>query len=74
VIKNRALRLRDSEQVAQMIRDAERTRPTAPPAWLNEIQSENPPTDGTNGLHRVVGKWPGNETDEEIRIALERLS
>lgn len=28
----------------------------------------------TNGLAALVGQWPGDETDEEIREALEDLS
>ena len=46
----------------------------APPGWLEATAPENPPTDGTNGLHRLVGRWPGKESDEEIAAALERLS
>ena len=26
------------------------------------------------GIGAIIGKWPGNETDEEINEALERLS
>jgi uncharacterized protein (DUF433 family) len=26
------------------------------------------------GLSAIVGKWPGNETDEEVRLALKELS
>ena len=48
--------------------------PDAAPEWLTKIEPENPPTDGTNGMHRLVGQWPGDETDEEIEAALERLS
>lgn len=43
--------------------------PTAPPDWLAAIQPANP-----TRLEQVVGQWPGEETDEEIRQALERLS
>ena len=46
-------------------------RPTTPPAWLADLKPANPPTDGTNGMHRVFGKWPGDETEEEL-LALER--
>jgi hypothetical protein len=45
-----------------------------PPAWLAGLHPENPPGNATNGLNRVVGQWPGDETDEEIEAALERLS
>lgn len=33
--------------------------------WLN---------DNPNGLDALVGKWPGDDTDEEINEALEDLS
>jgi hypothetical protein len=46
----------------------------APPAWLDRLPPVESPVDGTNGLNRVVGQWPGDETDEEIEAALERLS
>jgi hypothetical protein len=48
-------------------------RPTSPPAWVAAIQPLNPPTDGTNGLHRLVGSWPGDEPDEVVEEALRRL-
>ena len=60
--------------VARLTREAELTQPVGPPAWLADIKPRNPPTDGTNGLHRVIGAWPGDETDEEIQEMLERLS
>ena len=46
----------------------------APPTWLQQQSPLNPPDDNTNGLHRVIGQWPGEESDEEIDAALERLS
>jgi len=36
-------------------------------------EPENPPADGTNGLHRVVGQWPGDEMDERYFNALARV-
>jgi len=30
--------------------------------------------EGHNGFAEIVGKWPGDETDEEIEAALERMS
>jgi len=48
-------------------------RPAGPPDWVVALQPENPPTDGTNGFHRLVGTWPGDETDEEIDAALQHL-
>ena len=32
------------------------------------------PQTPTTGIGAIIGKWPGNETDEEINEALERLS
>jgi hypothetical protein len=26
------------------------------------------------GVNAIIGRWPGDETDEEIEAALERLS
>ena len=46
-------------------------RPTTTPDWVLALKPRNPATDGTNGLHRVIGKWPGDETEEEL-LALER--
>lgn len=46
----------------------------SPPAWLAQIVPENPPADGSNGLHRGIGQWPGTETETQILDALERLS
>ena len=46
-------------------------RPTTPPDWVLALTTRNLPNDGTNGLHRVIGKWPGDETEEEL-LALER--
>ena len=28
-------------------------------------------TDGTNGLHHVIGRWPGDQAQEKL-LALER--
>jgi hypothetical protein len=62
------------ERARQIAEEARRTRPTEPPAWIADIQPANPPSDGTNGLHRIVGRWPGDETAEEIDALLEHLS
>ncbi len=45
------------------------TPPTTPPSWLATIQPET-----SGAVEAVVGQWPGDETDEEISQALERLS
>jgi hypothetical protein len=44
---------------AELLRNARRARPLPPGKTLADM---------------VVGKWPGDETDEEIRKALEELS
>ena len=62
------------ERARLLAEEAVRTRPTQPPAWLADIQPLNPPTDSTNGMHRVIGAWPGDETDDEIREALAEIS
>jgi len=62
------------ERARQIAEEARRTRPTEPPAWLADIQPANPPTDGTNGLHRIFGVMPTPETDAEIAALLEELS
>lgn len=49
-------------------------RPLEPPAWVWELASQKPSTDGTNGMHRVWGAWPGNETDAQVNAALGELS
>jgi hypothetical protein len=45
-----------------------------PPEWLLAVQPGTPPTDGTNGLNRLLGTWPGDESDEEIAEALRQVS
>ena len=60
--------------LARLTREEEMSRPTGPPAWLADIQPANRATDGTNGLHRAAGIWPGDESDEKVREALKRLS
>ena len=48
-------------------------RPAEPPAWVRERAAQKK-DDGTNGMHRVWGAWPGDETDEQVRDALKALS
>ena len=47
--------------------------PTAPPEWVRTLAPRNPPTDGTNGLHRAVGKWPGDETETELLLLEKQM-
>jgi hypothetical protein len=57
--------------MAQRI-DALRDRQS--PQSLEEIEPKSPLPPGSNGLDLIVGQWPGDETDEEIRQALEEIS
>ena len=41
---------------------------------LSQLRPRHQPLAGRNWLSLVVDKWPGNETDEEIDAALERIS
>lgn len=59
---------------AALAAEARRTRPTEPPAWVRALKPRNPPTDGTNGMHRVIGALDIPGTDEEIAAILEELS
>lgn len=44
------------------------------PQSLDELKPRRPSPPGMNGLAYIAGKWPGDETDEEIDRALEELS
>ena len=44
------------------------------PSSLDELQPRRPSPPGTSWLAQVAGKWPGDETDEQILKALEELS
>lgn len=46
----------------------------APPRWLDEIQPRNPASDGTNGLHRIVGILETPEQDRELTQLLQEES
>lgn len=49
-----------------------RERPV--PQTLDDLKPRLSPPAGSNGMEFLVGQWPGDETDEEIAAALERLS
>ena len=46
-------------------------RPLFAPLDVAALRSPQGPRSGINA---IFGKWPGDETDEEIRAALEKLS
>jgi hypothetical protein len=41
---------------------------------LEDLKPRIPPPPGSNGLALLIGQWPGDETDEQIHAALEKLS
>jgi hypothetical protein len=50
-------------------------RPTRMPRTMEElIEMVTVQPGETNGMEHVFGKWPGDETDEEIDQALRELS
>lgn len=65
---------------ADQIRKAsseEETRWGAPPRSLGRAETPHElrvPQGPRSGLNAILGKWPGDESDEEIAEALERLS
>jgi|GEM_PF-3043762 hypothetical protein len=59
----------DPEREAQLLEEIQALRPEGVPQWVRDLRPENP-----GGLASVVGKWPGDETDEEVAAALQELS
>ena len=49
-------------------------RPLKTPDWVCAIKPAFSPEPGKHWTDYVVGKWPGNETDDEIFEALEKNS
>jgi hypothetical protein len=45
-----------------------------PPQTLADLKPRIPPPAGSSGLDQVIGRWPGDETDDEIQAALEAIS
>jgi uncharacterized protein (DUF433 family) len=56
------------------IDDAEAHRQQEVETILSRLGPRHQPPTGQNWLSLVAGKWPGDETDEEISAALERMS
>lgn len=44
------------------------------PQSLADLKPRKLPPPGKTAMEMVMGKWPGDETDEEINKALEELS
>ena len=64
----------DAARAREIALRAYANRLKEPAAWALAIQPKNPPTDGTNGMHRIVGIMQTPETDEELTALLEELS
>lgn len=50
------------------------SRPAEPPAWVGELKPRNPAYADKNGFADIIGKWPGDESDEVVAAALEKMS
>ena len=50
------------------------TPPAEPSDWVKALRPETPPTDGTNGMHRVYGALETPEEDSEIALLLQEES
>ncbi len=59
--------------VAKMTSRTPEERAEARARAIAELKPRIPPPPGSNGMEFVRGKWPGEETDEEIRAALEAV-
>jgi hypothetical protein len=44
------------------------------PRTLDDLRPRTPLPPGESGFARIFGKWPGDESDEEVALALEELS
>ncbi len=60
--------------VAQMINRTPEEIAAAQARAIQEFQPENQLPPGQTIFDAVCGKWPGDETDEEVYRALEKLS
>jgi hypothetical protein len=60
------------QQVRLQALDALRDRQR--PRSLADLKPRIPPPPGSNGFAEIIGKWPGDETDEVIQAALDELS
>ena len=50
------------------------TPPSEPPDWVTALRPETPPTDGTNGMHRVYGALETPEEDNVMALLLQEES
>lgn len=48
--------------------------PRPGPRVLGDLRPRSSLPPGESGFSRIFGKWPGDETDEEVAIALEEIS
>jgi hypothetical protein len=47
--------------------------PQSSPRLLSELKPRESPSLGTNGMENVFGKWPGDETEEELLAMLKEM-
>ena len=47
--------------------------PHSSPRTLDELRPRNPLPPGASGFGRIFGRWPSDETDEEITAALKAI-
>lgn len=48
--------------------------PKTPPVWLTDLKPRDPAYIDKNGLAEIVGQWRGNESEEVVEAALEKMS
>lgn len=59
----------------QLVRNALfRLRDKPQPQSLADLKPRRPVPAGSTAFKEIVGKWPGDESDEEILAALQELS
>ncbi len=82
VVLGRAI-YRASGQVLRLDADEIRPAPDEPTFWSRvpgprhrklNLSPYHQPQGPKSGLNAILGRWPGDETDEEIQAALDRLS
>lgn len=61
-------------QLATPANDVWEQAPRPRPRSMEEIKPRKPSPPGLSLIDRVFGKWPGDETSEELLAALERIS
>ncbi len=63
-----------ARDVAAMTSRTEEEKAAARARAIAVLQPRTAPPPGTNGMQLVYGQWPGDETDEQVQAALDKLS